>query len=181
MWKRVFIDKTKFRFLFPSQSAQAAFDRGQTLVEFTLVFVLFMAVAWIPAEFGLGFYTGQLALNASREGARIAAADPGLDSYLGGDLTESCNRPCTSQADGTILRETSDRIGSAMLQNATVTATLDAATGGNCNRKVTVTVAGTYNFFFYQLLHLLKVSSVPDNVTVTRTSRMRWEHQLNCT
>jgi hypothetical protein len=48
---------------------------GQALVEFTLVFLLFLVVAWIPADFGLAFYTGQLAQNASREGARIAAAD----------------------------------------------------------------------------------------------------------
>jgi len=51
---------------------------GQALVEFTLVFVLFLIIAWIPADFGLAFYTGQLAQNASREGARIAAADPNL-------------------------------------------------------------------------------------------------------
>src|SRR5947207_15271412 len=49
--------------------------RGQALVEFVLVFLLFLVVAWIPTDFGLAFYTGQLALNASREGARIAAAD----------------------------------------------------------------------------------------------------------
>lgn len=51
---------------------------GQALVEFTLVFLLFLVVAWIPADFGLAFYTGQLAQNASREGARIAAADRNL-------------------------------------------------------------------------------------------------------
>src|SRR5438132_8205489 len=46
--------------------------RGQALVEFVLVFLLFLVVAWIPTDFGLAFYTGQLAMNASREGARIA-------------------------------------------------------------------------------------------------------------
>ncbi len=51
---------------------------GQAVVEFTLVFLLFLIIAWVPADFGLAFYTGQLAQNASREGARIAAADPTL-------------------------------------------------------------------------------------------------------
>src|SRR5678815_5160922 len=53
---------------------------GQAVVEFTLVFLLFVIIAWIPADFGLAFYTGQQAQNASREGARIAAADPTLGS-----------------------------------------------------------------------------------------------------
>ena len=53
---------------------------GQAVVEFTLVFLLFLIIAWIPADFGLGFYTAQLAQNASREGARIAASDPALGS-----------------------------------------------------------------------------------------------------
>src|ERR1051325_2281252 len=65
---------------------------GQALVEFTLVFLLFLVVAWIPADFGLAFYTGQLAQNASREGARIAAADRTL---LSG--TTSCTMPSCSE------------------------------------------------------------------------------------
>ena len=51
---------------------------GQAAVEFTLTFLILLIVAWIPADFGLAFYTGQLAQNAAREGARIAAADPTL-------------------------------------------------------------------------------------------------------
>ena len=52
---------------------------GQALVEFTLMFVLFLAIIWIPADFGLAFYSGQLAQNASREGARLAAATNPFD------------------------------------------------------------------------------------------------------
>ena len=48
---------------------------GQALVEFTFTFLILLIVAWIPADFGLAFYSGQLAQNAAREGARIAAAD----------------------------------------------------------------------------------------------------------
>ena len=46
-------------------------NKGQAIVEFTLCFVLLLVVAWIPADFGLAFYTGQLMGNAAREGARI--------------------------------------------------------------------------------------------------------------
>jgi hypothetical protein len=70
---------------------------GQAVVEFTLVFLLLLVIAWIPADFGLAFFTGQLAQNASREAARIAAADPNL-------ANGSCNMPCSSAPGGTALR-----------------------------------------------------------------------------
>jgi len=145
---------------------------GQALVEFTLVFLLFLVVAWIPADFGLAFYTGQLAQNASREGARIAAADRNL---LSG--TTSCTMPSCS---GNIFTETAARISSALLPGATITLSLDADTGANCNRMVAVTVSGTYNFFFYQLLRWFGVSTNLNNTVITRQTRMRWEPQAGC-
>src|SRR6266566_4200184 len=126
-----------------SRNALAIWTRssGQAVVEFTLVFLLFVIVAWIPADFGLAFYTGQLAQNAAREGARIAAADRTLVSG-----TTTCAMPsCT----GNILTETAGRLSSALLPAATITLQLDPDTGTNCNRMVAVTVSGTYNFFFY--------------------------------
>jgi Flp pilus assembly protein TadG len=145
---------------------------GQALVEFTLVFLLFLVIAWIPADFGLAFYTGQIAHNAAREGARIAAADSTLASG-----TISCTTPSCTQ---NILKETAARISSALLPAATITLDLEPETGGNCNRMVTVTVSGTYNFFFYQLLHTLGVSGNLSNTPITRQTRMRWEAQSGC-
>jgi Flp pilus assembly protein TadG len=145
---------------------------GQAVVEFTLAFVLLLVIAWIPADFGLGFYTGQLAQNAAREAARIAAADSTLVSG-----TTSCVMPsCT----GNIFQETGARLSSALLPAATITLALDPDTGVNCNRMVTVTVSGTYNFFFYQLLHWFGVSGNLDNTPITRQTRMRWEAQPGC-
>ena len=146
---------------------------GQALVEFTLIFLLFLVVAWIPADFGLAFYTGQLAQNASREGARIAATDRTL---LSG--TTSCTMPsCT----GNIFTETAARISSALLPGATITLNLDPDVGAaNCNRMVTVTVSGNYNFFFYRLLSWFGISGNLNNTTITRTTIMRWEPQFGC-
>lgn len=145
---------------------------GQAAVEFTLTFLLFLIIAWIPADFGLAFYTGQLALNASREGARIAAADPTLTTG-----TTSCTMPSCS---GNIFQETAGRISSALLPGATITLSLDADTGANCNRMVSVTVTGTYNFFFYQLLHWMGISGNLDNTLIIRQTSMKWEHQAGC-
>ena len=145
---------------------------GQAVVEFTLTFLLLLVVAWIPADFGLAFYTGQLAHNAAREGARIAAADSTLASG-----TVSCTMPsCT----GNILKETAARVSSALLPAATIAVNLDPDTGTNCNRMVTVTVSGTYNFFFYQLLGWFGVSENLNSTSITRQTRMRWEGQAGC-
>src|SRR6266403_26175 len=145
---------------------------GQALVEFTFTFLILLVVAWIPADFGLAFYTGQLAQNAAREGARIAAADRTLVSG-----TTTCAMPsCT----GNILTETAGRLSSALLPAATITLQLDPDTGTNCNRMVAVTVSGTYNFFFYQLLHWMGVTGNLNNTPITRQTRMRWEGQTGC-
>ena len=145
---------------------------GQALVEFTLTFLLLLIVAWIPADFGLAFYTSQLAHNAAREGARIAATDRTLISG-----TTSCVMPaCT----GNIFQETAERLSSALLPAATITLTLDPDTFGNCNRMVTVTVSGNYNFFFYKLLRLFGISAIPNTTPISRQTRMRWEAQAGC-
>ena len=155
---------------------------GQAAVEFTLVFLLFLIIAWIPADFGLAFYTGQLAQNASREGARIAASDPTLASGTlpGTTWTTSCTIPSCS---GKILSETAARISSALLPDATITVTLDADSvppaTPKCDRNVTVTIAGTYNHFFYQLLGALGIT-VSDTSSIVRSTSMRWEHQWGC-
>jgi Flp pilus assembly protein TadG len=147
---------------------------GQAVVEFTLTFLILLIVAWIPADFGLAFYTGQLAQNAAREGARIAAADRTLVSG-----TTSCVVPsCT----GNIFKETAGRLSAALLPAATITVNLEPnpVIGTNCNRMVTVAVSGTYNFFFYQLLHWMGVSGDLNNTPITRQTRMRWEAQAGC-
>ena len=165
--------------LCPAQAAmQVCCDiRGQALVEFTLVFILLLVVAWIPADFGLAFYTGQLALNASREGARIAAADPNLLTQTG-----SCTLPCSGQPAGSVLAETAERVSSALLPGAQISITYPVAGGSVCNQQVRVQVSGNYNFFFYRLLRLLVGNAVvPNNfVSIVRSTNMRWEHQNTC-
>jgi len=145
---------------------------GQAAVEFTLTFMILLIVAWIPADFGLAFYTGQLAQNAAREGARIAAADSTLVSG-----TTSCVMPA---CPGNIFKETAARLSSALLPAATISVNLEPDTGTTCNRMVTVTVSGTYNFFFRQLLGWFGVSGNLNNTPITRQTRMRWEHQTDC-
>lgn len=162
---------------YPPRLAGNSFNRltqssGQALVEFTFTFLILLIVAWIPADFGLAFYTGQIAQNAAREGARIAATERSLVSG-----TTSCTMPsCT----GNIFTETAARLSSALLPAATITLQLDPDIGTNCNRMVTVTVSGTYKFVFYQFLRWMGISGNLSNKPITRQTRMRWEPQTSC-
>ena len=133
---------------------------GQALVEFTLMFVLFLAIIWIPADFGLAFYSGQIAQNASREGARLAAATNPFDA-------------------GNIQTQVINRMDSAVLKNITANVVPPACDPALNMQVVTVTVAGEYNFYFYQLLRLLGFSA-PDHVVISRTTTMRYEHGFTC-
>ena len=124
---------------------------GQAVVEFTLVFLLFLVIVWIPADFGLAFYTGQLAQNSSREAARIAAADPNL-------VSGSCTMPCSSAPAGSALKAAADRMSRALLPGAAIAVTLQPAAGTNCNRLAEVSISGNYKYFFYRLLQSIGVA-----------------------
>ena len=149
-----------------------ASSSGQAVVEFTIVFLLLLIIAWIPADFGLAFYTGQLAQNASREAARIGAADPNL-------ANGSCSMPCLGAPAGTALKAAADRMSQALLPGALISVTLEPPTGANCNRLVEVSVSGQYNYFFYPILRTMG-NAVPDNLNIVRSTSMRWEHQPGC-
>jgi Flp pilus assembly protein TadG len=137
-----------------------ATSKGQAVVEFTLVFVLFLAIIWIPADFGLAFVSSQLAQNAAREGARLAAATTPFDA-------------------ANIETQVLNRLSSALLTNIDVSVIPPTCDPTLKMQVVSVTVTGDYNFFFYQLLRLLGLSA-PDNAPIARTTTMRYEHAFTC-
>ena len=135
-------------------------SKGQAVVEFTLVFVLLLVISWIPADFGLAFFTGQLAQNASREGARLAAATNPFNA-----------------AD--IQTQVSKRISRALLTNTSINVTPPTCDPTLGMKVVSVGVSGNYNFYFYQLLRLLGMPA-PNSLTISRTTTMRYEHAFTC-
>ena len=146
-------------------------NKGQAAVEFTLIFILLVIVAWIPADFGLAFYTSQIAQNAVRDGARIAAADPSLVATNTG-----CGPPLSSCfTAGNIFNETAVRLPSALMGSSTrITVVYPAPDSSACNQLVSVSVSGQYPFFFYKILRFMGIDvNIP---TITRSSIMRWEH-----
>lgn len=147
-------------------------NKGQAAVEFTLVFILLVIIAWIPADFGLAFYTGQIAQNAVREGARIAAADP----TLANPTNATCGPPLSSCFGfGNIFNETAVRLPSALMGSSTqISISYPAVGSSTCNQLVSVSVSGQYPFFFYKVLRFIGIDvSIP---TIQRSGIMRWEH-----
>ncbi len=104
---------------------------GQGVVEFTLVFLLLLVVAWIPADFGLAFYTGQLALNASREGARVAAATTPFDAADA--ATETCKR-----LPAALLTDPGSSCGTSCSPSSNARVAVASPTGTDCNKQLTI-------------------------------------------
>lgn len=161
-----------------SQLVSNSNHKGQAAVEFTLTFVLLLIIAWIPADFGLAFFTGQQAQNAAREGARIASADPTLVAQMGGATSMSCTAPCFGS--GSVLQAAAGRLSSVLIKNAQITLTYDPSVSG-CHKMLSVRVQGTYNYFFFQLLRLVGVTgNYLDSTNINRFTSMRYEHQQPC-
>lgn len=137
-------------------------QKGQSIVEITLVTPLLLIALYIPADFGIAFLMAHLTQNAVREGARIGS---GLANPFG-----------NSEAN-TVKNEVFDRMPSDSLvtsQNVTVR----FYSGTTCLEFVEVSATGTYNFFLYQLLRIFGFSA-PDTATITRATQMRYNYQPN--
>lgn len=133
---------------------------GQSIVEIGLVTPFLLMALYVPVDFGIAYYTAHLTQNAVREAARIGV---------------STKDPFTSTAAAQVADEAMARLP-ARLKSVTVTAQYFSGPQPDCMQSVSVTAAGNYNFFFYQVLRLVGVT-VPDSTQITRTAKMRYEFQ----
>src|SRR5215467_4138644 len=140
-------------------------QRGQAIVEIALITPLLLIALYIPADFGIAFYMGNLTQNAAREGARI-----------GSGLSKSGTVPnlifSSTQAD-TVKTAVFNRLPD-VLTNKNVT--VKFYNGTACMEFIEVTAQGDYNFFLYKLMGLFG-STVPDSVTISRTTQIRYNYQ----
>jgi Flp pilus assembly protein TadG len=139
-------------------------QRGQSIIEITVITPLLLIALYIPADFGIGFYMGNLTQNAAREGARI-----------GSGLSKSGTAPnlvFTSTQAKTVKEAVFDRLPD--LTNKSVTVRFYDGTA--CMEFIEVTAQGDYNFFLYKLMGLFG-STVPDFVTISRTTQIRYNYQ----
>jgi Flp pilus assembly protein TadG len=138
---------------------------GQSIVEIALITPLLLIALYIPVDFGVSFFMGNLTQTAAREGARI-----------GSGLQKSGTVPnlfFSSAEANTVKTEVINRLP-AYLTNKTVTVTF--YTGTACMELVEVTAQGQYKFFWYQLMRLFG-SQGPTSMTISRTTQMHYKYQ----
>lgn len=66
-------------------------ERGQSLVEFTMVLPILLILLFALVDFGRAFYTWMIVTNAAREGARIAAVQANQSQVQTRIYSSFCN------------------------------------------------------------------------------------------
>jgi Flp pilus assembly protein TadG len=135
-------------------------SEGQSIVELTLLTPLILAALYIPADFGIAFYTAHLVQNATREAARIGASMNPFDQT-------------------TVENEATNRLPTGrFVVTSPVSADLDGDSTSTCMRRVLITVTGTYSPFLYQLINLVVPgANVSPTISITRSTAMRFDSQ----
>lgn len=151
--------------LLSENSTKRSNQRGQSIVEISLITPLLLIAMYIPVDFGISFFMGNLTQTAAREGARI-----------GSGLQKSGQVPdliFSSAEANTVKTEVISRLP-AYLTNKTVTVTF--YTGTACMEFVEVTAQGEYRFFMYQLMRLFG-GDAPNSITISRSTQMHYKYQ----
>ena len=134
-------------------------SKGQSIVEITLIAPLLMVALYVPVDFGIMIFTGHLMQNAVRDGARVAAETDVITNTLATNLATQFNANVPQR-----------------LASKQVTVNYYATGASNCNQSIEVIATGTYNLFWYRLIGLLRLTP-PTPITMTRTTKMRYEFQ----
>jgi Flp pilus assembly protein TadG len=133
--------------------------QGQSVVEISLITPLLLVALYIPADFGIAFFTAHLTQNAVREAARMGSSREPFDTAASIDIK---NYALTAMPN--------------RLTSKAVTVSYYADGSADCARFVEVVGQGNYNFFLYQIMRLFG-ATVPDAHQITRTVRMRHQSQ----
>lgn len=140
-------------------------QRGQSIVEISLITPLLLIALYIPVDFGISFFMGNLTQTAAREGARIASGLP--------KSGEVPNLFFSSAEANTVKTEVINRLPN-YLTNKTVTVTFYSGTA--CMESVQVTAQGQYRFSMYQFMKLFG-GNAPDALTISRSTQMHYKYQ----
>jgi Flp pilus assembly protein TadG len=144
-------------------------QKGQSVVEMALITPLLLAVLYVAADFGIAFMMGNLIATAAQDGARIGSGV----KKTGGTSTDDDFR---SQDADIIRNAIQTRVPSYLTSPKQIIVTFYEDDGTPCWESVQVEVRGNYNFTLYKFLKLFG-ASVPNNVTISRTTRMRYNFQ----
>ena len=152
-------------------------SKGQALVEFAVILPFLLVLIGGAVDYGLAFLVSNVVQNAARDGARVGATIPTLDpsdADVVGTFPE-----CLGDAD-VVIQAACSRITNSSLFNG-FTVSNQGLSGTSPNQGVTVAVSGTYRWFVLDLitapLPLLGIDGFPDEITIARSAKIRWEWQ----
>jgi Flp pilus assembly protein TadG len=131
-------------------------NRGQALVEITLIAPLMLLSLYVAMDLGMAFFAAQGVQNAVRDLARIGSA--------------------SSTFNGTTLKNDLD---SRLPNNVTLSSssvTKLATSPANCTHTVRATATVAYPLFWYRMVGLFGITA-PNTISITRTTQMRYQHQ----
>ena len=148
-------------------------SKGQSIVEISLITPLLLVALYVPADFGIAFFTAHLTQNAAREAGRIAAISPEC-----GTSTPCVKTVTESSCPGTnpIVEEACKRLPARLTAPLSIKVTLSGSLGDKCMRLVKVEASGNYNYFLYQLIRLIGATA-PNTTSITRAAELRYELQ----
>jgi Flp pilus assembly protein TadG len=150
--------------------ANRACQRGQSIIEITLLTPLLLIALYIPADFGIGLYMGNLTQNAAREGARIGSGLQKNDTSNGNGQPNLVFTPANAI---TVKDAVFSRLPDVLTDKSVTVKFYD---GTACMAFIEVTAQGDYHFFLYKLMGLFG-STVPDSVLISRTTQIRHNYQ----
>lgn len=142
--------------------------QGQSIVEISLITPLLLIALYIPVDFGVAFFVSNIAGTATRDAARIG-------SELGKSGGNEDNRNFTNTEAETVRDALIPNLPE-YFSNRSITVKFYEDTPANCLEVVEVTVTGDYSFFLYKVLRLFG-STVPDEVTISRSAQMPYRYQ----
>jgi Flp pilus assembly protein TadG len=134
-------------------------SEGQSIIELTLLLPIILVALYVPADFGVAFYTAHLVQNATREAARIGASMNPFNQT-------------------TVENEVTKRLPTGRFSVSSVTANLNGNETSTCMRRVLISVSGSYNLFWYRLVNLVVPSAISDTtIPIIRATAMRYDSQ----
>jgi Flp pilus assembly protein TadG len=136
-------------------------SRGSTLVESAVSLLLLLTLVFGIIEFGHLFNVYQVMTNASREGARFAAAPCPFTSSIGSTCVAG-QLPSTSAVQNYVQ----SFLNSGNVYGATVTpATINQTLNGVTLSYTQVTVSSPFTFYFFNYTPTLTTNAVMRNET----------------
>lgn len=134
-------------------------SEGQSIVELTLLVPIILVALYVPADFGVAFFTAHLVQNATREAARIGASMNPFNQI-------------------TVENEVTKRLPTGRFTVSSVSANLNGSETSTCMRRVLVSVSGSYDLFLYQLTNLVVPDAISDTtIPITHSTAMRYDSQ----